>query len=130
MAIEKEVYHFIPKLEKRFGYSMAWKVGDTIYVGGTVSIDERGRVVGEGDGAAQVRQIYGIIRKALAHFGADLGNIVEQWFFFSDPEQEEKMLEAIKEEFAGLEYPPAVGFAGNQLALPELLVEVKVTARV
>ena len=44
--------------EKEYGYAQAVKVGDTIYVSGQVSHDEKGNIVGLRDMETQMRQAY------------------------------------------------------------------------
>ena len=48
---------------KRYGYSQAVKVENTIYVSGQVSHDDKGNIVGEGNMEAQMRQAYANIEK-------------------------------------------------------------------
>jgi 2-iminobutanoate/2-iminopropanoate deaminase len=48
--------------EKEYGYAQAVKVGDTIYVSGQVSHDDKGNIVGRGDMEVQMRQAYKIFR--------------------------------------------------------------------
>ena len=52
------------KWESEVGYSRAVRTGDQVYVSGTSSVDNRGRVVAPGDAAAQTRRIYRIAIRA------------------------------------------------------------------
>ena len=62
--------------EKAFGYSRAVKVGQTVYVSGTVGIDyETGTC--DPDPAVQLRQVIRNIEPALMHAGASLKDIVQ-----------------------------------------------------
>jgi 2-iminobutanoate/2-iminopropanoate deaminase len=58
--------------EQEYGYSQAVKVGDTIYLSGQVSHDDKGNIVGLGDMEAQMRQAYSNVEKVLALWCASL----------------------------------------------------------
>lgn len=49
MAICKETKSLGMPWEKEYGYAQAVKVGDTIYLSGQVSRDDKGNIVGHGD---------------------------------------------------------------------------------
>ena len=48
--------------EKEYGYSQAVKVGDTIYLSGQVSHDDKGNIVGAGDMDVQMHQAYANVK--------------------------------------------------------------------
>ena len=50
---EKQYYSTGTKWEPIVGYSRAIRVGNQIFVTGTTATDERGEIVGVGDGYAQ-----------------------------------------------------------------------------
>ena len=66
MAISKETKSLNMPWEQRPGYSQAVKVGDTIYLSGQVSHDDKGSIVGLGDMEMQMRQAYANVQKVLA----------------------------------------------------------------
>jgi enamine deaminase RidA (YjgF/YER057c/UK114 family) len=61
--------------EKAFGYSRAVKVGETVYVSGTVGIDYATGTC-DPDPVAQLRQVIKNIEPALARAGASLKDVV------------------------------------------------------
>ena len=63
MKINKEAKSLNMPWEKEYGYSQAVKVGDTIYVSGQVSHDDKGNILGEGDMEVQMRAAYANIGK-------------------------------------------------------------------
>ncbi|MBW2370466.1 MAG: RidA family protein [Deltaproteobacteria bacterium] len=129
METERKVYNLIPALEA-YPVSQALKVGDTIYLSGNVAFTEAGEFVGENDMMAQTRQVYKNITKTLAHFGASLKNIVEVFVFVTDIDRMEEVVEVTKDIYGEQTYPPvSVGVEVRRLSLPEMLVEIKVTAR-
>ncbi len=84
MAINKETKSFGMPWEKEYGYSQAVKVGDTIYLSGQVSHDDKGDIVGLRDMEAQMRQAYTNIQKLLAQYGATMDNVVDEVLFVTD----------------------------------------------
>lgn len=62
--------------EKAFGYSRAVKVGDTVYVSGTVGIDYATGVC-DPDPVVQLQQVIRNIEPALARAGASLKDVVQ-----------------------------------------------------
>ena len=62
--------------ETRVGYSRAVRVGRVIHVAGTTALDDRGRLVGEGDPYAQARQILTNIERVLERAGARMRDVV------------------------------------------------------
>ncbi len=65
MTISKKAKSFGMPWEKEYGYSQAVKVGDTIYLAGQVSHDEKGNIMGIGNMGVQMRQAYANIKKVL-----------------------------------------------------------------
>ena len=62
--------------EDVFGFSRAVRVGDRIFVSGTVAWSEAGELVGAGDMYAQAKQAIGNIEAALREAGASLSDVV------------------------------------------------------
>jgi 2-iminobutanoate/2-iminopropanoate deaminase len=84
MAINKETKSLGMPWEKEYGYAQAVKVGDTIWLSGQVSHDDRGNIVGLRDMEAQMRQTYTNIQKLLAQYGATMDNVVDEVLFVTD----------------------------------------------
>nr|WP_134005389.1 RidA family protein [Streptomyces sp. 846.5] len=67
------------------GYSHAVAAAGTVVaVSGQVPLDAEGRVVGEGDVAAQVRQVFRNLQTALRAAGAELEDVVKLTVFLTD----------------------------------------------
>ena len=64
------------KYEEAFGYSRAVKVGETVYVSGTIGFNYETGAYDE-DPKEQLRQIIRNIEPALAHVGATLKDVVQ-----------------------------------------------------
>src|SRR5262249_39835250 len=102
----------------------------TIYIAGQVSVDEEGRVVGEGDLAAQTTQVMTNLGLALKAAGAGYANIVKITTFVVNykPELRPIIGKARSAFFEGME-PPASTLVGvTALAAPEWLIEIEAVA--
>ena len=82
--IDKETKSLGMPWEKEYGYSQAVKVGDTIYLSGQVSHDDKGNVLGEGDMEVQMRAAYANVVKVLAQYGVTMDNVVDEILFVTD----------------------------------------------
>ena len=58
--------------------------GRLVVVSGQVAQDERGKLVGSGDPAAQARRVFENLRRCLAAAGAAFGDLVKLTFFVLD----------------------------------------------
>ncbi len=131
MTINKEEKNLNMPWEKEYGYSQAVKVGDTIYLSGQVSHDEKGEIVGVGDVEAQIRQTYVNIKTLLAEYGATLENIVDETWFITDMESANASGGKLRKEiFSGNPVAALTVVQIQRLAFPELLIEIKCVAKV
>lgn len=65
MAISKESKSLGMPWEQEYGYAQGVKIGDTIYLSGQVSHDDRPTILGRGDMEVQMRQAYANVEKML-----------------------------------------------------------------
>ena len=79
------------------GYSRAVRVGDTVYVSGTVAVDGDGRIAPPEDPYGQARRCLEIIADALAEAGASIADVVRTRMFVTDAEHWAEV-EALKDE--------------------------------
>lgn len=103
--------------------------GSTLYLSGQVPVDIDGQLVGEGDFAAQARQVFANLRIALEAAGADFTNVVKMTTYIVDyrPELREALGAARTEAMGGA--LPASTLVGVQaLAMPGYLIEVEAIA--
>jgi enamine deaminase RidA (YjgF/YER057c/UK114 family) len=130
MAINKETKSLGMPWEKEYGYAQAVKVGDTIYLSGQVSHDDRGNIVGLRDMEAQMRQAYTNIQKMLAQYGATMDNVVDEVLFVTD--MDTAFAAAVKcrrEVFSGTPVVASTIVQIQRLAFPELLIEIRCVAK-
>jgi len=113
--------------ESTVGYSRAVKVGNVVYVAGTVATDENGEVVGINSPYTQTRFILERIEKVLEKAGAKLESVVRTRMFVTDISNWAEVGRAHGEFFATIR-PVATMVQVSSLISPELLVEIEVEA--
>jgi len=113
--------------EPVFGYSRAVRVGNRVFVSGTVAWGDDGRVAGIGDMYAQAGQAIRNIEKALAEAGASLADVVRTRTFVTDITRFEEVARAHGEAFGEVR-PAATLVAVTALVEPEMLVEIEADA--
>jgi 2-iminobutanoate/2-iminopropanoate deaminase len=130
MAINKETKSLGMPWEKEYGYAQAVKVGDTIWLSGQVSHDDRGNIVGLRDMEAQMRQAYTNIKKMLAQYGATIDNVVDEVLFVTDMDAAfSAALKCRPEIFSGTPVVASTIVQIQRLAFPELLIEIRCVAK-
>jgi 2-iminobutanoate/2-iminopropanoate deaminase len=130
MAINKETKSLDMPWEKEYGYAQAVKVGDTIYLSGQVSHDDRGNIVGLRNMEAQMRQAYNNIQKVLAQYGATMDNVVDEVLFVTD--MDTAFAAAVKcrrEVFSGTPVVASTIVQIQRLAFPEFMIEIRCVAK-
>jgi 2-iminobutanoate/2-iminopropanoate deaminase len=131
MTIRKEAKSLGVPWEKEFGYAQAVKVGDTIYLAGQVSHDEKGATVGKGNMEAQMRQAYANVGRVLALYGATLENVVDEILFVTDMESAfAAAVRCRKEIFGGSPVLGSTIVQIQRLGFPDFLIEIRCVARV
>ncbi len=131
MTIRKEAKSLGMPWENEYGYSQAVKVGDTIYLAGQVSHDDKGNVLGEGDMEVQMRAAYANVGKVLAQYGASMDNVVDEMLFVTDIDAAFAARVKMKQEvFSGSPVLGSTIVQIQRLAFPQLMIEIKCIARV
>jgi enamine deaminase RidA (YjgF/YER057c/UK114 family) len=115
------------KWEKAVGYSRAVKVGNIIEVSGTVAIDEKQNLIGEGDPYLQTKFILQKIEAVLKEAGAELHNIVRTRMYVTDINNWEEYGRAHGEVFKEIK-PCTTMVEISKLISPGLLIEIEATA--
>jgi len=131
VAIRKEVKNLGMPWEKEYGYAQGVKVGETIYVSGQVSHNDKGNVVGVGNMEAQMRQAYANVSKMLAQYGATMDSVVEEVLFVTDMDAAMAARGKLKQEvYSGQPSVASTIVQISRLAFPEFMIEIKCIARV
>jgi 2-iminobutanoate/2-iminopropanoate deaminase len=117
--------------EDEYGYSQAVKVDDTIYVAGQVSHDGKAQILGAGNMETQMRQAYANMGQTLAQYGATMDNLVDEVLFVTDMDAAfEAAVRVRREVFSGFPQVASTIVEIQKLAFPELMIEIKATAKV
>ena len=117
-------------LPRPFGYShvVDAPAGRIVFVSGQVPLDAAGNLVGEGDFAAQVRQVFETLTAALAAADASWSDVVKLNYFVRDV-GEVAALRAIRDEYVNTEQPPASTLVEiSRLFRDDVLVEIEAVA--
>ncbi|WP_376703065.1 Rid family hydrolase [Mesorhizobium sp. ISC25] len=109
-------------------YSPATRAGDTIYVGGALPTDAEGKLVGDGDVAAQTRHELELIKSVLEAANASLDDVVFNQVLLRDMSDYAAMNAVYRTYFP--KDPPARFCIRADLVKPEFLVEIIATAHV
>lgn len=112
--------------EKKLGYSRAVIDGDMIYVAGTTGYDYEKMEMPE-DVAAQARNTFLTIVKALEEAGSSLKDVVRVRYYYTDAVYVEQSAHVLA-EFLG-DIRPAATMVLCQLIDPAMKIEIDVTAR-
>ncbi len=112
---------------ENFRISQAVQVGDTIYVSGQGPLDSEGQLVGEGDMAAQSRQVFANIRAVLVEAGATMDDVVKITSFITDTSRYAEYSAARAETFPN-HIPASSTVTVADLVIPGMLVEVEAIA--
>lgn len=111
------------------GYSYAVKKSGTpVYISGQVAIDGAGKLVGEGDAAAQTEQVFANLRTVVEAAGGTLADIVKLTIYVTDAAYRPAVAAARQKHFADGQYPASTYLVISGLALPQLLVEIEAIA--
>lgn len=98
--------------------------GRTFYIAGQVAFDSTGKVVGEGDFAAQADQVYRNLERALKSVGGSLADLVKTTTFITDIKHVAALRE-VRGRYLGKQPPANTLVAVSSLARPELLIEIE-----
>ncbi|WP_406100132.1 RidA family protein [Streptomyces sp. NBC_01013] len=111
------------------GYShVVMGEGRLVVISGQVALDEKGNVVGEGDPAAQARQVFENLGRCLAAGEATFADVAKLTFYVTDigflP-----AVRAARDAHVDVKRPPAsTAVQVTALVRPELLIEVEALA--
>jgi len=110
----------------KYHFTQATRVGDMAWVSGQVGIDPDMR---PGKGLSeQARLAFGGLKTVLEAAGGALGDVVELITFHIDLRGGSAEFGKVKDEFFPSNYPSWSAVGVTQLAMPELLVEIRAVA--
>ncbi|MFJ7269580.1 RidA family protein [Streptomyces sp. NPDC099050] len=109
-------------------HHVVWGTGRFVAVSGQCAFDEKGELVGEGDPAAQARQVFENLRLCLAAAGAGFEDVVKLTYFVTDIAHLPAVREARDEVIAPDRLPASSAVQVAALFRPELLLEIEAFA--
>ncbi|GJF24420.1 RidA family protein [Streptomyces sp. HO565] len=102
--------------------------GRFVAVSGQLALDEDGTLVGEGDAAAQARQVFENLRRCLSAAGAGFDDVVKLTFFVTDMAHMSAIRAARAEHIPDDRLPAASAVQVASLVRPEFLMEIEAFA--
>lgn len=102
--------------------------GRFVAVSGQLALDEDGKLVGEGDPAAQARQVFENLRRCLASAGATFDDVVKLTFFVTDMAYMPAVRAARDEHISPDRLPAASAVQVAALVSPDFLMEIEAFA--
>ncbi|AZQ38648.1 RidA family protein [Streptomyces cyaneochromogenes] len=102
--------------------------GRFVAVSGQLALDVDGRLVGEGDPAAQAHQVFENLRRCLAAAGATFDDVVKLTYFVTDMAHMPAVRAARAEHIPDDRLPAASAVQVAGLVRPEFLMEVEAFA--
>lgn len=113
------------------GYSHAIvKDGAPVFIAGQVAQDASGNIVGEGDIAAQVEQVFMNLRTVVNAAGGSMDDIVKITVFTTDLGHRPAIAAARAKYFRPGHMPASTFLVVSSLADPRFLVEIEAVAMV
>ncbi len=120
-----------PSLARPTGYAhVALTQGRQAHIAGQVALNAEGKVVGEGDLAAQAEQVYANLAACLAAAGADFTKVFKMVTYVVDLTPEKAaIVRRVRMKYLGEgPYPASTMIGISALVLPSLLIEVEAIA--
>ena len=103
-----------------------------IFIAGQVATSPQGDIVGEGDFATQVRQVFANLSAALDAAGASFAEVAKFTTFITRDGDIPKFMQTREKIFAEIypsgKYPPNTLLVVSRLVHPEFLVEIEAVA--
>ena len=118
-----------PGLSTPTGYShvVSARGGRTVYIAGQVALDAKGQLVGEGDLAAQTRQVFANLETALKAAGASFNDVVKTNYYLRDASQVQ-VIRDVRGKYFTTDLPASTLVEVSRLANPGFLIEIEVVA--
>ncbi len=107
-------------------FSACKKVGDMVFISGTVAFDLDLKPLGGNDAYEQSRIVFGYIKRMMEAAGGCMDDLVRMTVFTTDMRYQPQFWKARKEFFSG-DFPCSTLVCVSSLFLPELLIEIEAT---
>ncbi len=119
---------FLNRAPAGFSHIAEVRGGRTLYISGQVALDQDSKLIGSGDFAAQVKQVFANLRARLKEAGALFSDVVKLNYYVTDATNIQTLRD-VRDSYINPEHPPASTLVVvNQLFREELLIEVEAIA--
>jgi len=125
--MSRELFATQTEWEPYVGYSRAVRVGDHVFVSGTVATNENGDLVAPGDPYAQTIQVLENLKRALERAGSSMADVVRTRMFVTDISQWKAYGRAHGEYFRDIR-PVTSMIEVKGLIDPSLMIEIEADA--
>jgi 2-iminobutanoate/2-iminopropanoate deaminase len=105
-------------------YTDAVRYADLLFVSGVAPLDEKSRLVGDGDVVAQARQVFVNLKKVLGAAGTSFDKVLKVTVYLTDVADRTK-INPVRQEFFGSARPASTLIGVNELAIPGMKVEIE-----
>jgi 2-iminobutanoate/2-iminopropanoate deaminase len=129
MSERVDYFDDIAELQKDVGFTQAIRVGDMLFLSGTAALKPDFTAAHPGDFDKQLEYVYDSIGRSLEHFGANYNDIVREVMYVTDMQKLRDAIPRRKRFYGDGPFPASTGVEVRSLVLPELMIEVEVSAR-
>jgi 2-iminobutanoate/2-iminopropanoate deaminase len=116
--LEKEKFHFNKESEESVGYTQAVKLGNTIYISGTV---------GRGPMDEALKKVYTELETTLKNYGGSFQNVVKENLYTTQIDEVIKH-QLVRREFYKGDFPASTWVEIKRLYSPEAVLEIELVA--
>jgi 2-iminobutanoate/2-iminopropanoate deaminase len=116
--LEKEKFHFNKESEESVGYTQAVKLGNTIYISGTV---------GRGPMDEALKKVYTKLETTLKNYGGSFQNVVKENLYTTQIDEVIKH-QLVRREFYKGDFPASTWVEIKRLYSPEAVLEIELVA--
>lgn len=123
-----DLHYYWESQQQDLGFSQGVQVDNTLWLSGTAALDRDFNPVFPGDLAAQMRFVYERIKESLARYRLDFRHVVRENMYVTDMSALVGALPYRKSIYGNGPFPTSTTIQVNQLILPDLMIEIEVTA--
>ena len=128
MSNREHHFGYWEALQKEIGFSQAVRVGNMVYIAGSAPLNADFTPAHVGDFDGQIRFAYERIDETLKHFGLAFGDVVREVMYVTDIDALMRANPIRKSFYGSGPYPASTAVEVRRLVLPEVMVEIEITA--
>jgi enamine deaminase RidA (YjgF/YER057c/UK114 family) len=128
MGEQQTSVRFINRAPQGYSHLVEVRGGRTLYISGQLALDKTGKLMGQGDFRAQVKQVFENLKARLEEGEASFKNVIKLNYYITDA-SDVQALRDVRDSYVNTENPPASTLVVvKQLVRPEYLIEVEAIA--